>query len=89
MSILLPVLILLLTSPESSPTPPPSHKISLAHLLNLAATQPGFKEATGNLTTEQKRLLEASIRASLGSAGTRKDEERKEESKKIELRSFG
>lgn len=85
LSILLPVLILLL-SPTTTPLPP-SHVLSISHILSLAASNStNFKEATLGLNDEQKKTLEASVRASVG--GGKKEEERKE-APKISLKLFG
>ncbi|KAK4701730.1 HEAT repeat-containing protein 5, partial [Phenoliferia sp. Uapishka_3] len=83
--VLLPVLILLL-SPNVIP-PPPSHTLAISHLLSLASSfSVNFKEANAALSEEQRKELEASIRASV--TGGRKEEKR-EEAPKISLLSFG
>jgi hypothetical protein len=83
---LLPVLILLL-SPASTPLPP-SHALAINHLLSIAGSHSAnFKEATVALNEEERKVLEASIRASVGGGGAR--EEEKKEAPKISLRSFG
>lgn len=72
MSILLPTLNLLL-SPSTSPTPP-VHSLAVSYLLQLASAHPiHFKEATGILPEDQRKLLEESIRATMrgGGGGTR------------------
>lgn len=84
LSILLPVLILLL-SPIASLVPP-SHTLAVSHLLALAGSHSvNFREATAVLGEEQRKVLETSIRASVG--GARKEEERKE-APKISLKMF-
>lgn len=78
LSILLPVLILLL-SPSATPPVPPCHTLGITHLLNLAATYSGnFKEATAALPEEQRKLLEASIRAQVSGPGGKRPQERAE-----------
>lgn len=85
---MIPVLILLLCAPETTPIPPPSHDMALVHLLNLASSySTAFKEVTLILSEEQRKVLEGSIRARVGK-GSKREEERKE-APKIELRSFG
>ncbi|SCV73304.1 BQ2448_7230 [Microbotryum intermedium] len=83
LSILLPVLILLL-KPSS---PSASHTLAITHLIQLASSNSSsFKEATLNLTEEQRTTLETSIRAQVGR--TRKVET-KDEAPKISLKMFG
>lgn len=85
LSIILPVLILLL-SPSTTPLPP-SHILSISQILALAASNStNFKEATAGLDDEQKKILETSVRASVG--GSRKAEEVRE-APKISLKLFG
>lgn len=89
LSILLPVLILLL-SPSTTPPTPPSHTLAITHLLHLASAYSiNFKEATAALGDEQRKLLEASIRAQVGGGAGVKRAEQTNEAPKISLRSFG
>jgi hypothetical protein len=86
LSILLPVLILLL-SPTSTPLPP-SHTIAISHLLVIASLHSAnFKEATVALNEEEKKVLEVSIRASVGGGAAR--EEQTKEAPRISLKMFG
>lgn len=85
LSILLSVLILLL-SPIAVPAPP-IHVLALGHLVSIAGSHSvNFKEAAAALDEDQRKILETSIRASVG--GGRREEERKE-APKISLKSFG
>ncbi|GAA6010487.1 hypothetical protein JCM11491_006962 [Sporobolomyces phaffii] len=71
MSILLPTLILLLSPAVRThgSSPRPMHALALHHLLQLAATHSAqFKEATGALREDERKLLEESIRATVRGA---------------------
>ncbi|KAI5476389.1 Armadillo-type fold domain containing protein [Pseudohyphozyma bogoriensis] len=83
LSILLPVLILLL-SPSSS-TPPPCHALAISHLVSLASSfSVNFKEANAALGEEQRRVLESSIRRTVGGGSGAREEKR--EQPKISLK---
>lgn len=85
MSVLLPTLISLLSTTQQQ-QPSPMHAFAIAHLLQLASTQSlHFKEATSALGDEQRRLLESSIRAQVGSG---RSESSRAEAPKIALKSF-
>lgn len=87
MSVLLPTLISLLSTESPPPQQPsPTHSLAVAHLLQLASTQPlNFKEATAALSDDQRRLLESSIRAQVG---TGRGEASRSEAPKIALKIF-
>lgn len=89
-SILLPVLLDLVapTSPATS-----ARSIATNHLVSLATTCPShFKEATAALESEQRSLLEDSIRTALGQGSKRNPAtagHAAEEAPRISLKMFG